>query len=109
VRPQTRLDVHHRDLCVERGQGAGEGGRGVALDHHRPRLELRQHRLQAREDARGDPGQRLPLPEDVQVDMRVDVEHLEDLVEHLAVLPGGDDQWFEGQERRPAPGRPGRA
>ena len=92
---QAGLDVEDRDLVVEGRERCGEGGGGVALDHDgvgAVGLDGPPHSLQG---AVGDLGEGLPRRVDVEVVIGHDAEELVDLVEHLAVLSGDDDDRVE--------------
>ena len=79
----------YRHLMVEGGQGAGEGGGGIAVDQNHVRLQCLDGLVHAGEALAGDGRQRLPRRHDIQVVIRLQVKDLQHAVQHLAVL-GGD-------------------
>ena len=93
VGAQARLHVGDGDHAVEGGQSGGEGGGGVAVHQHQVGLGLLQQGVDAVEHRRGDVAQGLALAHDLEVVVHGKGEGVDDLVEHLPVLPGeaGDD------------------
>ena len=92
---QAGLDVEDGDLVVEGCERGGEGRGGVALDHDGVGamcLDRPTHSLQG---TVGDLGEGLSRGVDVEVVVGDDPEELVDLVEHLAVLSGDDDDGVE--------------
>ena len=77
-----------RHSLIECRQRAGEGGGGVALHQQHIRPLGLDHRLERRQDARGELGQSLPGLHQVQVVIRRDFEGGQHLIEHGAVLCG---------------------
>ncbi|MNG93490.1 hypothetical protein D3C79_524590 [compost metagenome] len=88
VGAQAGFDVGNRDLLVVGREAGRQGRRRIAVDQDHIRLELCQDRLEPLQDCRGDIGQVLTWLHDVQVIVRRDLEQLQHLVEHLAVLAG---------------------
>ena len=91
ARAQARLHVRDLDLGVERGQCGHEGGGGVALHDQPAGTHLFQDGGQAVQHPRGDAGQGLVRPHQVEVEVRHDAEEVQHAVEHLAVLRGDAD------------------
>jgi hypothetical protein len=87
--------VHDRNLLVEGGEAADEGGRGVALHEHRVGALGLEKRCQSAERAGRDRRERLPGRAQVEVVVRDDPEEVQHLGEHLAVLPCHDDDGLE--------------
>ena len=86
---EAGLDVADEDAFVEGGQGAGPDGGGVALDEDPVGTLAAKHGSNGFQDADGDVEQILAGPHQVEIDIRSDLEEVEDLVEHLPVLGGG--------------------
>jgi len=79
-----------------RDRGA-EGRRRVALNEQPVRGVIREDAVQGLEGARGDLVGRLVGAHEVEVDVGPDLEEIEDLVEHLAVLRGRADDGLEAR------------
>ena len=86
---EARFHVAHGDLMIERGQGAGKSGGGVAVDQDHVRLQLLDGLVHAGEGLAGDGGEGLPGRHDVQVPVGFYIKDLQHTVQHLAML-GGD-------------------
>ncbi len=95
ARAQSGLDVADRHLVVERRERGREGGGGVALHEHCVRTDPLHQRSEPRQRPDGDVGQGLARLHDVEVVVGRDLEDLEDLVEHLAMLRGHGDDGLE--------------
>ena len=85
---QASLYVSERDPEIERRESPAERGRGVALHQHHIRPLRRDHRLERGHHPRCRFSERLPATHHVQIMVGSDPEGLEDLVQHLAMLPG---------------------
>ncbi|MND78928.1 hypothetical protein D3C80_706490 [compost metagenome] len=83
---QAGFNVTHRDAVIVGRQGRGKGGGGVTVYQNAIRLELGKHRFQPLQDGGGDIGQILSRLHDVEVIVRLDLEQIEHLVQHLSVL-----------------------
>ncbi len=94
---QSGLDVDDGDPLVESGQGSGEGGGRVAVDQDRVGGRGGEVVLQAAQRAVGDLGEGLLGGHHFQVDVGGEAEGVEGLVQHLAVLPGGDHDGLEAR------------
>lgn len=81
----------HGYLKIERRERSRERGGGVAVDEDAVRLPVLHDLSEAREHVASDVEERLPRLHHVQVAVRLDAKDAEHLVEHLAVLAGGDD------------------
>ena len=90
--PQARLDVPHRDLLIESGQGRAEGSRGISLDQHEIGPVLRQIFIECRDGAGGQIAQRLARLHEIEIAVYPDRQYLQHLVEHLAVLGGSQHE-----------------
>lgn len=88
VGTQAGLHVADGDLLVERGEGGGGAGGGVAMDKDHIGLDFLEHVSRAGQHAGGDVVQVLALLHDVQVKIRLHLKYLEHLVQHLPMLPG---------------------
>ncbi len=95
---QTRLDMAEGDAPVEAGDGGGEDRRCVALGEYHGGGGLFQQRVDAVQDAGGEPGQTLVGAHEVEVDIRAQAEGSEGLVKQVAVLAGEQEP-----HRHPAP------
>lgn len=80
VRPESGLDMAHRNLLVEGGKGGGGAGGRVAMNQNHIRLALFEHVAHAGKHASGDIVQVLPLLHDIQVIIRFHVEDAQHLV-----------------------------
>ena len=80
---------------IERRQRTDESGGGVTLDEHGLWTNVGDDARHAVQGADRDARQRLPVTLDVQVVVDGDVEELENLVEHLAVLRGDGHHGLE--------------
>ncbi len=92
---QSRFDVSDGHIAIERGERGGQRGGGVAMDQHGIGQEAIQHRVNARKHARRNVGQALALADDVEVEVRRDLEEPQYLVQHLPVLAGDADPQVE--------------
>ena len=95
VGAQTGFHVPDAHPVVEGQQGGGHDGGGIALHQHPVRLEVAQHGVEVGEDGGGQLRQRLVGAHQVEVDVGGDLEQVEHLVEHLAVLGGDANQRFD--------------
>ena len=86
----------HGNLRVERGQRHGECRGGVSVHEHDVGRRLIQHGCGTGQNAARELRQRLALAHDVQVVVNVQVEQARHLVEHLAMLCGGQHAHVEG-------------
>ena len=86
VGAQARLDVADGRLMVIGSECAGECRRRVAVDEHDIRLLLRQDLVEAHHGARRDVKKCLAGRHDVEIMVRFDLEEIEYLIEHLAML-----------------------
>ncbi len=93
--PQPCLDVPHHDTGVEAGRRGGQSGGGVAVDKQDVRLLAANDVAHAQQHRGRDVEQVLARLHQVQVDVRRDVEGLEDLVEHFAMLRSHADERVE--------------
>ena len=83
-----------RHLVIERRKRTGKGGRGITVDEHDVRLCLFEHLIQTVQTLLGDGRQRLTRLHDVQVIIRLNIENIEHLIEHLTVLRGNTHNGF---------------
>jgi len=86
---QPGFDVANGHFLVEGGQGGGEGGGGVAMHQDHVRLFFAEHVAQAEQYTGGNVVEVLAWCHDVQVVVRHDIEQVQYLIQHFAVL-GGD-------------------
>ena len=86
VRAQARLDVPHGRLMIVGCERARERRRRIAVYEHDIRLLLGQHFVEAVHGLARDVEERLPCRHDIEVIIRLDVEQMQHLIEHLAVL-----------------------
>ena len=101
ARAESGLDVPRGHPLEERGEGRGERRGRVALDQHDVGPHPAQQRRQPIQDARRDARRRsVPAPSG-RGRCRPEVEHLEHLVEHAAVLRRHAHEAFEAVRRRP--------
>ena len=106
---QSGFHMAHRHVLVEGRQRAGERGGGIALHEQHVRLLGLDYRLERRQDARGDLGERLPGLHQVQVVIGRDFEGGQHLIEHGAVLCGDADAHLETVRFAAGSTAPGRA
>ena len=84
--PQARLDVADGDVPIEGAQGGAEHRRRVALHDHEigtARVQVGVHRG---DRPRGQIGERLVRPHQIEIGVRRDAEDGQHLIEHLAML-----------------------
>ena len=93
---QAGFDVGDRDSLIERGEGAGERGCGVALHDDEIGLDVAQDGFGGGEDAGRERGKALAGLHEIEIDVGLNGEGGEHLVEHLAMLGGGEDFDVEG-------------
>ena len=86
--PQARLDVADGDVPIERAQGGAEHGRRVALHDHQLGTAGVEIGVHGGDRPRGQIGERLVRPHQVEVGVRRDAEDGQHLIEHLAMLRG---------------------
>ena len=94
-RSKPGLDVPDAHAPVEGGDGRAERRRRVPLDEQPLRGVLDEHAVEGGEGARGELVGRLVGAHEVEVHVGPDLEEVEDLVEHLAVLGRRADDRFE--------------
>ena len=87
VSPETGLDMTHRNLLVESGEGGSGAGSRVTMDQDHIRLALLEYVAHAGKHAGSDIVQVLPLLHDIQVIIRLHLEYAQHLVQHLPMLP----------------------
>ena len=92
--PQPRLHVPHRDLQIEAGQGGNKGGGGIAVDQHNVRLDLLQHALDPLQNVGGNIKKGLLILHNGKIVVRLHLEGLQHLLQHLAVLTGDANHRF---------------
>jgi hypothetical protein len=85
---QARFDVRDRHLPVKRGERASRRGGRVAMHEHAIRPLLRDDVIDRRNEARSQPVQGLVLRHDREIVMRRDVEQIQHLLQHRAMLAG---------------------
>lgn len=95
VRSQTSFDVSHGDFPIERGESGGESGSCVSLDEHAVKRGLGEQIVHCAEDAASQTVEGLVVAHDVEFNVNGNTEDLKDLIEHLTMLTGGDDEWIE--------------
>ena len=107
ARPQARFDVTNVNLPVKRRQRRRRAGRRIAVDEHDVGLRRCEYRLESGQHPGRDFGQRLVLGHDVEIEVRNDGKHRQQVVEHLAVLRGDADDVvdFGVLRERPHDGR----
>ena len=88
VRAQAGLHMPHGDLQVEARERRGEAGRGVAVDQDHVGPLVFEHGPELEQHFARNVEQRLARLHDRQVVVGLHVEDAQNLVEHLAVLPG---------------------
>ena len=91
VGPQSRLHMSHGNLQVETGQSGGKGGGGIPVDEDEVRLHLLQDRPHSGEDGGGNVKESLSLPHNGKVIVGDDLKNLQNLIQHLPVLPRDAD------------------
>ncbi len=93
---ESGFDVADGDALVEGGEGAAEGGGGIALDEDEGWLFVAEDGFEGGEDTGGGLEEGLAGEHDVEVMVWGDGEDLEDLVKEGAVLGGDADA--DGEE-----------
>ena len=88
---QPGLHVADGDLPVETGEGGHEHGRGVALHEGHVGTVSLEPAVDLLHEARGQARQCLARLHDREIDIHREAELPGHLLEHLAVLAGGDD------------------
>src|SRR5436190_21743149 len=83
---KARLDVTEPDTMVVRFHRGNEHRGRVALRQDPVGAHVGDHRIQGHEQIGGELRERLVLRHHVQVDIRHDLEQVQDLIQHLAVL-----------------------
>src|SRR5262249_26653932 len=92
---QAGLHMSDRYVLVERGEGASETRGGITLHDDAVGLLAHDGVMETFERGPSHMGKILVALHDVQGDVWLNARRLHHLVEHLAVLPGDDD---EGRE-----------
>ena len=92
---QARFHMSHPNLLQKRGIARQERRDRVAVNKDEIRSRFPQHRFQPLDHANRNVRQRLPVPHDVEVVIRNNPEHVQHLVEHLAMLGSHADERFE--------------
>ena len=100
TRAQAGLHMTHRGLLVERGQGGGKCGCGIALHQHPVGPAVLDDPQNAGKRGRGDVIQSLARLHDVQIIIGLDLKDGQNLVQHLPVLGGDTDQGLNARRRR---------
>jgi len=93
--PEPGLDMAHGDPMIEGGQRRRKDRCRVALHQDQVGLFLREVPVQSENRGHGEACQGLVRAHEVQVRIGLDVEGLQDLVEHLPVLGGDADPRLE--------------
>jgi hypothetical protein len=91
IRPQASFDVTHRYSLIETRQSGCHSRRRVAVHQHEVRAFRIEYWLEPLEDSNRDPGERLALGHDVEVEVRFDAKQRKDLVQHVTMLGGYDN------------------
>ena len=86
VAAKSRLDVPYGNLAVVGSESRAESRGGVALDQDDVGLEAKAGVFHRIDHAAGEHAQGLVRTHDVQVEVRLDLEVLEHLIEHRAML-----------------------
>src|ERR1700685_273598 len=84
--PQARFNMADSYLAIVGRQGGGKSCRGVALDQHHVGLKAMASVLHRIQHARGQRVQRLIGTHDIQIKIRLDLEKLQGMVKHRAML-----------------------
>ena len=105
---QAGLDVPDGDAAVEGGDRSAHRRGRVALDEEPVGPALRQQRIERAEDPRRELARGLVVAHQVEIDVGRQVEQLEDLVEHLAMLRGRAEDDVEAVRLRAQPLNHGR-
>ncbi len=93
--PKSGFHMAHFDLLKERRVAGQESRQRIAVHQHDVRLRFAQYRLQPLKHADRNLVQRLPIFHHVQIVIRLDLEHFQYLVEHLAMLSRHADDRFD--------------
>src|SRR5262245_47620161 len=91
ARSQASFDVSHRDLAIERTHRRGQSCRRIALGQHQGRPEVIQDVSEANQYISSCIIQALTGPHDVEIEIRSDIEKLQDRMEQLSVLSSDTD------------------
>ena len=94
VRAQTSLDVADSRLMVISRKCTGKCRRRISVNEHDIRFFLRQDLVKAHHSPRRDIKKRLASRHDVEIMIRLDMEEVEHLIEHFAVLGGNGHYRF---------------
>ena len=92
VAAQPRLDMPDRDAAVEARQGGPERRRRVPVHQQHVLRAPVQEGADPQQNGRGHVIEGLAFPHDVQVDVRRDSEMGQSLLQHVGVLPAGQDR-----------------
>jgi hypothetical protein len=98
--PEPGLHVRGGDPLEEGGERRGKRGGGVALDQDHVGPHPPEQWRQPIQDARRDAGRRLARHHQVEIHVRLEVEYLEHLIEHRAMLGRDADLALELGRRR---------
>ena len=90
--PEPRLDVADRDAPVEAGQRRHQDRGRVSLHERHVGMRRGEPSVDAGHQPRRQLGQRLIGTHHVELGIHRDAEPIDDLAEHLLVLPGRDDR-----------------
>ena len=86
MRAQTRFNVPDTHAAVKRRQRRRHHRSRVSLHQHPVWTELRQHLVDAHQDASSGPGELLIRLHYVEVGVRTQIERAQNRVEHLTML-----------------------
>ena len=86
MRTQSRLDMPDRNLMIVRSKRPRKGCRRITVDKHEIRAILLEYFVDAHHRSCRDVKEGLPRRHDIEVIIRHDVEKMQYLIQHLAML-----------------------
>src|SRR5215510_9719047 len=95
ARSQASFDVSNRDLAIERAHRRGQSCRRVALGQHQGRPGIIQDVSETNQYIGSRIIEALIGPHDVEIEIRSDIEKLQDRMEQLSVLSSDTDFYVE--------------
>jgi len=90
--------MSHRDLLIESGERRSHRRRGIAVHQHAVGLVVCDHVVHAAQHARRQGAEALIVLHDIEAEVRLEIEQIEHLRDHLLVLAGRADG--HGESRR---------
>jgi len=91
ARPQSRFNMPHLDAVIVAQQGGYHNRGRIPLNQDPVRMQVLQHRVQPGQNISRQLCEPLVGPHQIKVNIWLDIENIQNLVQHLPVLCGHTD------------------